>query len=364
MKGAQYTMTPFNKRAPYIIGEPAYNHEGDLKYLFRAIDEIAEIGLNAVKFHLLLNAESYLQNRHPLLKSIKNWMFTRDEWNKIIDYTNKKNLDIVAMCDDVESVDYLMENGKKIHAIEIHATGLNDHFLLEAVAKFKGRVVLGVSGSTLDEIHYAIGFLNDRGVKDILLMYGFQSYPTDYRDINLANMQKIIHLFNLPVGYADHTGFDDPYNEIISVMGAMMGITILEKHYTPDFGKERLDYHAAVGREKMEKIRDLMNLAITVYGNDSLEMTKAELEYGNTGPMKKAIVAKKDIKKGERLSFDNLWFKRTVEESYIKQLQFSQLIGLEANQDIAADDVIDFSKVQYKFKKLSIEHFTHVRSDK
>lgn len=41
--------------APYIIGETAYNHEGDLNYLYKMIDDISEIKLNAVKFHLLLN---------------------------------------------------------------------------------------------------------------------------------------------------------------------------------------------------------------------------------------------------------------------------------------------------------------------
>jgi sialic acid synthase SpsE len=93
-------------------------------------------------------------------------------------------------------------------------------------------------------------------------------------------------------------------------------------------------------------------------------MTKAELEYGNQGPMKKAVVAKRKIKKGEKLSFDNLWFKRTVEEGYIKQLQFSQLIGLEAKADIEKDEIIDFGKVHYKFLKPSLNDFIHLGSNR
>lgn len=130
-------------------------------------------------------------------------------------------------------------------------------------------------------------------------------------------MIKIRDLFNLPVGYANHTAFDDPNNSLISILGAAMGFNILEKHYSPDFGIERIDYHAAIGKDKMKEIIKLMELVLNIYGSGSIDMSDSEKKYGNIGPMKKAIVAKKDISKGMKLSFDNLWFKRTQEESYI-----------------------------------------------
>ena len=346
---------------PYIIGETAYNHEGDINYLYRMIDDIAELKLNAIKFHMLLNLESYMQKKHPLIEESKKWTISENQWSEIIDYSNKKNLEIIILCDDVESIEYILENNINVTTIELHATGLNDYFLLDAVSGFNKQIILGIGGSTIDEINFAIDFLKSKGKNNILLMYGFQSYPTKYTDINLSKMLKIIDLFKLPIGYADHTAFDDPNNEIISIMAATMGFNILEKHYTPDYGIERIDYHAAVGKIQMLKIKKLMMLALKVYGNGNLKMSEAELKYGNTGPMKKAIVAKKDIKKGEKLSLDNLWYKRTVEESPIKQNQFLQLIGLEATSNITKDEIVDFSKIEYKFKKSGLENFTHVK---
>ncbi len=342
---------------PYIIGETAYNHEGDIKYLLKMVDEIAELKLNAVKFHLLLKPESYMQKKHPLIKEYDKWIFNEKQWTEIIDYSSKKNLDVIVLCDDVESIEYILKNNKDVSVIELHATGLNDYFLLEAVSNFDGEIILGIGGSTIDEIQYAVNFLKSRGENDIILMYGFQSYPTKHTAVNLSKMLKIRDLFNLPVGYADHTAFDDSNNEIISVMGATIGFNILEKHYTLDWGKKRIDYHAAVSKEQMLKIKKLMKLALAVYGDGEIKMSKAELEYGNTGPMKKAIVAKKFIKKGKKLSLDNLWFKRTEQESPLKQNQFLQLIGLEAAKDIKEDEIIDFTKVKYKFKKADLENF-------
>jgi sialic acid synthase SpsE len=353
-----------NFKEPYIIGETAYNHEGDIKYLHKMIDDIAELELNAVKFHLLLKPESYLQKRHPMIEEYRKWIFNEQQWDDIIDYSTQKGLDVIALCDDVESIEYILKNNKDVCAIELHATGLNDYFLLESVSKFNGVIILGVGGSTMDEIWYAVDFLKRREKNEIVLMYGFQSYPTKYTDINLAKMLKIKNLFDLPVGYADHTAFDDPNNEIISVMGAMMGTNILEKHYTPDYGKERIDYHAAVGKEQMLRIKELMKLALTVYGDGELKMSEAELEYGNVGPMKKAVVAKKFIKKGEKLSFDKLWFKRTEEGSPIKQNQFLQLVGLEATRDIKEDEIIDFSKVKYVSKRMDLKSLGVVKETK
>ncbi len=347
----------------FIIGETAYNHQGEIDYLFQMIDDIADLELNAVKFHLLLNPKSYMQKKHPLINELKKWCFKEEQWIDILSYTNKKNIKIVALCDDVESIQFINKKFCDIFAIELHATGLNDYFLLAEAANFKGLVILGVGGSTLEEIQYAIELLNSKEKNDILLMYGFQTYPTDYKTINLSKMLKLKNIFQLPIGYADHTAFDDTNNIMISVMAAMMGFNVLEKHYTPDPGQERIDFHAAVGKQQMRKIKTSMELALQVYGAGDINITDAELDYGNTGPMKKAIVAKSKIKKGEKLSIDKLWFKRTEEQSPIKQNMFVQLPGLKAIKDIDEDEIIDFSKVQYEFKKTSAKDFTKIKKN-
>lgn len=351
---------PIAQPQPYLIGETAYNHEGDFDYLLKMVDEIAELNINAIKFHLLLNPRSYMQEDHPLIQKLENWIFSEQQWNKIIEYSLERQLDVIALCDDIESIDYLLTTKMDINSIELHAVSLNDYHMLDRVTEFDKRIILGIGGSTLDEIDYATRFLKNKGVRDILLMYGFQSYPTDYNKINISKMIKIRDLFDLEVGYADHTAFNDPNNELISILPAAMGFSILEKHYTPDYGNERVDYHAAVGKEQMTKIVSMMKIALSVYGNESVDMSLAELNYGNVGPMKKAIVAKKEILEGEELTFENMQFKRTNEESYIKQNQFLRLIGLTTNTHIRKDEIIDFSKVKYEFKEITEEDFTKV----
>lgn len=282
------------------------------------------------------------------MPKVKEWVFTKDQWDSAIERSVAKGLDVVALCDDVESLQYINSGNKNVFAVEIHATGLNDWFLLNEAARFKGAVILGIGGSGMDEIEYAVNFLKSAGKNEIILMYGFQNYPTDYANINLSKMLKVRDLFKVSVGYADHTAWDDPNNEIISVMAATMGFNILEKHYTPDYGKERIDWQAAVGNEQMIRIRQLMDVALTVYGDESLKMSPGEIDYGKIGPMKKAIVARRNINKGSIISLDDLWFKRTKEESAVSQSQLFRLVGAKAKASIAADEIVDFNKVECK----------------
>jgi sialic acid synthase SpsE len=349
--GKNMTSGKDNPEKIYIIAETAYIHEGDFEYLFKMIDEISELKLDAIKFHLLLNPDSYMSKEHPLSDEIKKWLFTKKQWTELIQQAIDKNLDVIALCDDVESVEYIKNNYNDIFAIEIHATGINDYFLLQEVADFKGKIILGIGGTSVEEIKYAVDFLKNKGKRDIILMYGFQNYPTNYKEINLQKMIKMKDLFNLPVGYADHTSYDDPNNEIISIMGAVIGSNILEKHYTLDPGVERIDYIAAVGKKQMKKIKEMTQLTSHIYGDSKLEMSKNEKAYGSVGPMKKAIVARCLIKKGEEISLDNIWFKRTAEESTVKQNQLPLLLGLKAIEDIEKDKIINFDKVENTLKK-------------
>ena len=355
-----------NKTHPYIIGETAYNHEGDFEYLKKMVDKLAELKVNAIKFHLLLELNSYIQKNHPLKQELKKWIFTKEQWAEIIKYSNEKGLEVIALCDDVESIEFINKTKLPVAGIELHAVCINDYFMLKEIIKTDNIIILGVGGTEIDEITYTVEHLKKNGKKinELLFMYGFQNYPTDYTQINLQKMNKLAQLYNVAIGYADHTKYDDKNNVLISALGAANGFNILEKHYTPDFGVERIDFHAAVGDEQFIEIGKKMEMFLKIAGTGTIAMSKSEQKYGNVGPMKKAIVAKKTIKKGEELTLENLWFKRTREESSIRQSELPKLIGLKAKQNILEDTPISYENVEFSFQTTDLSSFTHKEADK
>ena len=342
---------------PYLIGETAFHHEGDLEFLKELIQHASDLKLSAIKGHLLLDLDDYMIAEHKVIDILRPWCLNGNQWAEAVKMANQHELDVILLCNDATSLEWVLNCGLDVKAIELHATGLNDYFLLEKASRFKGTVILGVGGSTLEEIKYAIDFLKARGQEDIFLMHGFQNYPTDFRDIQLSKMQQINKLFNLPVGYADHTDPNDPDNETISILGAAMGFNVLEKHFTHKFGVKRTDAQAAISLDQMKKVQRLLQKTVAAYGDNSLTMSAAEKKYGNTGPMKKALVAREDIEAGEVLTLEHIAFKRTNAGTYIKQNQIGQLLGSTTNQKILKDTIIDFSKIEYVFKVEDFSQF-------
>lgn len=335
----------FENEHPYLIGETALNHEGDFEYLRRLVLMAGKLKLNAIKFHVNVDPTAHLTKNHPLAKLSKQVAFDKDQWNKLITLARNNKLQIIGLANNVKTMKLLCSWYPQVSAVEVHATGINDYFLLKSAVNSKGQVILGIGGTEIEEINYAIGLLKGWGKSDLVLMYGFQNYPTDYNKINLARMIKLKQLFGFPMGYADHTAFDDENNEFISSMAITMGVDILEKHLTLDEGKKRFDYQGAVGFRKMAKIKKLTKLAIVVRGDGRLTMSEEELKYGEVGRMRKALVAKRMISKGTILKLSDVTFKRTNEKTYVKQNQLFEFVGLQTNREIKPDEIIDFSKV-------------------
>lgn len=344
---------------PYLIGETAFHHEGNVDFLMALIDAGIDTGVSALKFHLLFDVSDYMIAAHAAIDVIKKIAIPEEHWGAVLSYVSAKGIDIVLLCNDLESLLWVNkhQNDYNIVAIEIHATGLNDLFLLKEAVRFDKTVILGVGGSTFDEIKYAIDFLHQNNKTDIFLMHGFQNYPTRYEDINLKRMAFLQGAFGLPVGYADHTDPQDDKANIISVLPQTNGFNVLEKHFTHVYGEKRIDAQAAVSLENLKKIKNLMDVVYSTLGKDNFAFSSAEKKYGDTGPMKKAIVARERIEKGDVLTMDNLAFKRTNQSAKIKQFDLEKLIGSTVKTSIEKDDLIDYSLVEYTYKVLDFNQF-------
>lgn len=242
-------------------------------------------------------------------------------------------------------------------AVEIHATGLNDMFLLEECLNSPKTVILGIGGSTLDEISLAVNYLKENGQEDIFLMHGFQNYPTKFEDINLKRMSLLKEAYGLPVGYADHTDPKLSNNQVISTVGVANGFNVVEKHITSHLREKRIGHQAPVDSFTFKGIKALMDQILESLGKESFQLSDAELKYGDTGPMKKALVARRAIKKGEIITKSEIAFKRTTVSSSLKQLSFNLVIGAKAMSDIAKDDLLSFSNISYQFKSQDFSQF-------
>lgn len=322
-----------------VIAETAWHHEGDVKFLDALLDSLLSTNVDYIKFHLTLDIDEYMDSNHPAYSKLKEWMFTENNWKGFIQKVINGKKTPLFLLNDKASVDLVKLYEPEI--IEIHSVCLNDFHLLNKVKEtlsITTKIVLGVGGSNLYEIENAISILK---MPNIVLMHGFQNYPTECKDINLSKIRKIIRLFpQYEHGYADHCAWNEPNNTLISLLGAAQSMTYLEKHVTINYGIERCDWDSAISIEMLNDLIGKLEILGKCEGNGKLSMNEAEKKYSVYGPMKKAVVAARNLNIGEILSEENVCFKRTTNGNEIAPQDIIGSFGKKVHLDIMKNTVL------------------------
>ena len=330
---------------PKVIAETAWHHEGNISFMRTLIDQICNrTNVDIVKLHISLDLDEYMSKSHELYNVLSKWMFNEKEWLEIINIVRKSGKELMLLLNDNKAVNFASKI--KPELIEIHSACLNIPTLTQNILeKFKHetKIVLGIGGSTFDEIEEAIRSFKDR---NIILMFGFQNYPTNYQDINLMKIRKIQSLFpQVSYGYADHTSWNNYNNRLITLMVAANNMDYIEKHVTTTPGKKRTDFSAAVSIEEINQITNDARILEEIYGNGNMDLNTAEKEYSKFGPNKLAGVSLKNMKKGDRLTLDDVRFTRTKEETDLSQVDIYKICSSKNSlrNDLKKDELINKS---------------------
>jgi N,N'-diacetyllegionaminate synthase len=323
-----------------IIAETAWHHEGDFIFMKDLVTKICEnSNADIVKFHLTLDLDEYMSKDHEAYGMLQSWMLSEENWEELIGIVRKNNKELMLLLNDTKSVNFAKKFNPEM--VELHSVSLNVPRMQDAVIKNinkKAKIVIGVGGCSVKEVQEAVYFFHER---ETVLMFGFQNYPTKYEDVSLFKIRKMQDLFKSAIfGYADHTAWDEDNNELITLLVSSNGMSFIEKHVTTEYGKERCDFSAAITIDQLNKLHSKVSLLEKLYGNGSFELNEAEKKYSLYGPMKMAALAKYDLKKGDILVINDLYFCRTSQITDISQIEIMQLIGNKLAENIKADQVI------------------------
>ncbi len=304
-----------------LIAETAWHHDGDFDFFRKLVEEISKkTNTDYIKFHITLDVDEYMHTDHPGYSWAKERVFTVKQWDEIFNLVLDNNKKLMLLFNDKLAIDFGMKYNPEL--VEIHSVCLNDINLLNHLSNkinSETKVVLGVGGTDIYEVESAIQIL---GSNNIILMHGFQNYPTKYEDINFSKIRRLMRMYsNYGHGYADHTAWDNEYNTLITLLGASLGVDYIEKHTTIETGEGRTDWQAAIDLETFNKLSDKLSIFKQANGDGYLKMNEGEKAYSTFGIMKKAAILTKDVKEGDALTLDNFSFKRTGQSSDLSQLE-------------------------------------------
>jgi N,N'-diacetyllegionaminate synthase len=328
----------------FIIAEAGVNHNGSIDLAKKLIDVAALAGADAVKFQTF-KAENLVtknakranyqkentntnETQYEMLKKLE---LNLDAHKELISYCKLKNIMFLSSPFDHESIDILNNLGLEI--FKIPSGEITNLPYLKLIGKLNKKIILSTGMSDIDEVKNALEVLIDSGTgKDkIIVLHANSEYPTPMEDVNLRAMLEMGKKLEINFGYSDHTlGIE------VDIAAVALGAKCIEKHLTLDHSMNGPDHKASLEPNQFEAmVAAIRNIEIAL-GSNIKKPTKSEIK--NIKIVRKSIVAKTKIKKGEILSEKNLIAKRPA--GGLSPMKWDEIIGTKATRHYNEDEPI------------------------
>tara|TARA_Y100000590_G_scaffold465793_1_gene639111 strand:- start:4640 stop:5659 length:1020 start_codon:yes stop_codon:yes gene_type:complete len=306
----------------FFISEIASTHNGSEIYLKKLTNKILDSETDYIKFQIFKN-EDLCHPTSPFYKGLKKIELNQSMWKNIIDKSLKKKGVILEPFDE-NSYEFC-KRFKKRALIKISSSEHdNSKIILDALKNFK-KVFFNISGFNLNQIK-KIGKIYKKYKKKIILMYGFQSFPSNPKDLRLKIISKIKKL-GFSAGYADHSSTN---NQALSYIMTSKAIDFqaeyIEKHITYKRKEKKPDYISSFETKEMEGYINFFKKEY--FNNFNLKISKNEKKYCNI--MSKFAVSNYKILKNEKLNIKKVKFLRTGQAG-MDRIKFFSLIKKKAH---------------------------------
>ena len=328
-----------------VIAEAGVNHNGDLDLAKSLVDVAYKAGADYVKFQSFKadklvrkntdkakyqsdNTSSY-ETQYEMLKKLE---LTNDMYKEIFKYGREKGIPVISTAFDEESADMLNRMGQEV--FKIPSGEITNLPLLRTIGRFRKDVFLSTGMANIQEIESAIQVLEQEGVNRtrVTVLHCTSSYPAPIRDVNLLAMREMSKILKAPVGYSDHT-----LGISVAIGAAALGASVIEKHFTMNKDLPGPDHKASLDPNELREMVTSVRLIEDALGSKEKRIT--ESEKCNLELVRKSIVARAKIKKGEPFTIENLTTKRPARG--ISPMKWDSLLGKLSNRDYEEDDFIE-----------------------
>lgn len=291
-----------------IIAEMACSHEGDPALARKIIDGAGSAGADAIQFQIW-KLDEMMVPHHPDFERVSAIELQYDDWAALAAYVRDRYrpMQIIACVYERRTVDFCERI--QVDAYKLHSADLSNPHLVKYVAATGRRIDLSVGASTLDEIAAALDWIRTNSAANIWLMYGYQNFPTRTDEINLHYMMKLRHLFELPLGYQDHTDAESPAAFWLSAAALGLGVDVLEKHITHDRSFKGIDHEAALNPDEFARFVHMVRTIEGAMGT-SVPQPFSDEEHKYRKYSKKSLVAARDLPVGATITESDLTFMR------------------------------------------------------
>lgn len=331
--------------ATMIIAEAGVNHNGSIEIARQLINVAAEAGADFVKFqtfkvealvtHTADKAEYQKEltgKNETQFDMIQKLELGGSVHEELILNCQQKGIQFLSSAFDHESIELLRQ--LNIPLYKIPSGEITNLPYLRHIGRIGKPVIMSTGMATLEEVRAALKILMESGAQkeNIAVLHCNTEYPTPKEDVNLKAMLTMRDELGVTVGYSDHTlGIEIP------IAAVAMGAAIIEKHLTLDRTMLGPDHRASLEPDEFRAmVQAIRNVEMAI--GDGVKIPSPS-EARNIPVVRKSIIAKKLIQKGEKFSEENLTTKRPG--TGISPMEWDNILKKTAEKDYRPDELIE-----------------------
>ena len=333
----------------YIIAEAGVNHNGNLDLAIKLIDKAKEAGADCIKFQTF-KTESLILKTAPKadyqLKTtdaeesqfnmLKKLELSYENFSYLNQYCKKIKIDFMSTPYSFEDIDFL--NNLGVNSFKIASGQLTEIPFLKYVAKTNKKIILSTGMSDLSQIYDATEVIKANSNGKLIVLQCTTNYPSNIEDSNLNCMRTIREACEVEVGYSDHV-----IGNHACFAAVALGATVIEKHFTLDKSMPGPDHSCSSNPEELKDLIYGIREIEKSLGSKSKKPTKIEII--NAKGMKRSLVTKVNIKKGEKITEEHITFKRPsggLDVNY-----YDLILNKTAKTDILKDTQLNFDMIKW-----------------
>lgn len=323
-----------------IIAEAGQGFEGKYILAKKLLNAAIKGNSDTIKYQLVY-ADELCTEDYSHYKFFKSLELKDNEWKSLKKISQKHNIELQFDIFGSQSLKLCEKLNTK--TVKIHPTDISNGRLLVLLkgSKIKN-IILGVGGASYNEILFALEKLKS---KKIILMFGFQGYPTPINTnqlsrINLIKKKLLKKFKNISYGFADHEPSKSLLRYTVPAVAVGIGFQYIEKHITLKTKRKLEDSESALDPLEFKIFSDTLKESFLSIGfsqdKNLFSMSKEELNYRNK--IRRHVITTKALKKGTIIKYNDLALKRSSEKNPLKNI--NQVIGKKLKIALSKNSVL------------------------
>jgi len=317
---------------PLIIPEIGINHSGSIETAVKIVDAAKRASAEIIKHQTHIPSDEMSSeakfikpgnSNKNIYEIISKSSLSEEDEYLLYKYVKKKKMIFLSTPFSRAAVDRLIKFG--VSAFKIGSGELNNFPLLDYICKFKKPMIVSTGMQSIIGVNKTVKFLLKR-TKNFALMHTTNLYPTPDKLVRLGSILELKKKFpRTEIGLSDHTS-----NNISSIGAIALGASIIEKHFVDKKTRKGPDVTSSIDEKELKELIKSSEI-IFFQKKGSKNFLKQEQVTRNFAFA--SVVSIRHIKKGEILSYKNIWVKRPG-TGYFKAVDYKKLLGKKASKKI------------------------------